>query len=157
MYIVKGENMENAKMKVLSIIGLVGGIIGNYLGGWDIALRTLVLCMGIDYVTGLIVAGVFKSSPKTQSGALQSKAGFKGLLKKSMILIIILIAYRLDRVLDSEFIRNGVILAYLANEIISIIENAGLMGLYVPPILKKGIDLLAKQTERSDSDETTIR
>ena len=142
--------MENVKLKVLSIVGVVGGLAGNYLGGWDIALRTLILFMAVDYTTGLIVAGVFKSSPKTQTGALQSKAGFKGLLKKGMVLVMVLIAYRIDMLLDSQFIRYGVIIAYSVNEIISIIENAGLMGLNIPPVLQQGIDLLAKKGERSE-------
>lgn len=138
--------MDNLKLKVLSIISVVGGIIGNQLGGWDLALKTLCIFMIIDYTTGVIVGRVNKS-PKTKNGGLSSKIGFKGICKKGMILVIILVAYRMDLLMDSEFMRNAVIIGYTANEIISILENAGLLGIYIPPILKKGIEILNEKAE----------
>lgn len=103
--------------------------------------------MVIDYISGLIVAGVFKKSPKTDTGALESKAGWKGLCRKGMTLLFVLIAYRLDLVIGTNYIRDAVIIGFVANELISIVENAGLMGLPLPQIITKAIDVLTKKSE----------
>ena len=95
-------------------------------------MTTLLLFMVADYLTGLIVAGVFKNSPKTPTGALQSKAGLIGLIKKGMIMLVLLIACRLDMLLNTTIIRDGTCISFILNELISITENAGLMGV---PIL----------------------
>ncbi|MGN6711246.1 phage holin family protein [Anaerocolumna jejuensis] len=83
-------------------------------------------------ISGIIVAGVFKNSTKSETGALESKAGWKGLFRKGMTLLIVLIAYRLDLAVGTTYIKDAVIIAYIANEVISVTENAGLMG--VPPV-----------------------
>ena len=111
-------------------------------GGWSAAMTTLSICMAIDYITGFAVAAVFKKSPKSASGALESRAGFKGLLRKGAILLIVLIAHRLDIALGVAFIKDGVITAYILNETVSIIENVGLMGLPIPAVITKAIDML---------------
>lgn len=139
------EKINGFKLSFLSIIGIIGGFISETLGGWDMALETLVTFMIIDYLSGIVVAAVFKKSKKTDSGGLQSHAGFKGLCKKGMILFIILIAYRLDLMTGSEFIRNSAIIAFIINESVSIAENAGLMGVKFPDAISQGIDLLNKR------------
>ena len=128
-------------------IGIIGGFITSLFGGWNTALTTLVIFMGIDYVTGLIVAGVFHNSGKTKSGALESRAGWKGLCRKSMTLLIVLIACRLDLIMNTNFVRDAVVIGYVANETISIVENAGLMGLPIPSVITKAIDILQKKTK----------
>lgn len=90
---------------------------------------------------------MFKKSKKTDSGALGSGAGFKGLCKKGMILLFVLIAYQLDLTLETNYIRDTVIIEFMANELISIVENAGLMGLSMSPVIKKAIDILTKKAE----------
>ena len=70
------------KDTICTAIGIIGGVIASLFGGWDTALQTLVIFMAIDYITGLVVAGVFHASPKTKTGALESKAGWKGLIRK---------------------------------------------------------------------------
>lgn len=67
-------------------IGIIGSTIAALFGGWDAALVTLVIFMAVDYITGLLVAGVFHRSGKSESGALESHAGWKGLLKKGVTL-----------------------------------------------------------------------
>lgn len=129
-------------------IGVVGGFIASLFGGWDAALTTLVIFMGIDYVTGLIVAGVFHNSGKTESGALESRAGWKGLCRKGMTLLIVLIACRLDLIMNTNFVRDAVVIGYIANETISIVENAGLMGLPIPSAITKAIEVLTKKNEK---------
>ena len=135
------------KTLITTAFGVVGAFIASLFGGWDAALTTLVIFMAIDYVTGLIVAGVFHSSPKTKSGALESRAGWKGLCRKGMTLLIVLIACRLDIVMNTTFVRDAVIIGYIVNETISIIENAGLMGLPIPTVIKKAIEILKNKTE----------
>lgn len=128
-------------------IGIVGSTVAAAFGGWDAAMITLVSMMVIDYLTGVLVAGVFHNSPKTENGALESKAGWKGLCRKGMTLLIVLVAARLDIILGTGFIRDAVIIGYIANETISIIENAGLMGVPIPEAIKKAIEVLQQKGE----------
>ena len=121
--------------------------MSSAFGGWDTGLITLLIFMGIDYFSGLVVAGVFHKSNKTESGALESKAGWKGLCRKCMTLLFVLIAYRLDLAIGVDYIRNAVIIGFMANELISIVENAGLMGLPLPDAINKAIDVLTEQKE----------
>ena len=136
------------------IIGVIGGFISSLFVGWSAALTTLLAFMAIDYVTGLIVAGVFKQSPKTQTGALESRAGWKGLCRKGVTLLIVLVAYRLDVVLGSSFIKDAVVIAFIANETISIVENAGLMGVPIPSTIVKAIDVLRSRAEDTDNEDS---
>lgn len=130
------------------IIGAVGGFIAMAFGGWSDALITLMIFMSVDYVTGLAVAGIFKKSKKTESGALESRAGFKGICRKGVALLIVLVATRLDVVMKTTYIKDAVIIAFIANESISIIENAGLMGVPIPDAITKAIDILKKESEK---------
>jgi toxin secretion/phage lysis holin len=141
------ENINSTKVAILGFVGAVGAFISNLYGGWDAALTTLVIFMGIDYLTGLIVAGVFNKSGKSESGALESRAGWKGLCRKGMTLLIVLVAVRLDMIVGTDILKDGVVIAYVTNETLSIIENAGLMGIPIPKIIKKAIDVLQKKSE----------
>ena len=130
---------------VYSIVGAVGGFIAMAFGGWSDALITLIVFMSTDYTTGLIVAGVFKKSKKSESGALESRAGFKGLCRKGVALLIVLVSVRLDIFMHTSYIKDAVIIAFIANESISIIENAGLMGIPIPSIIAKASDGLKEK------------
>lgn len=136
-----------------SMIGAVGGFVAMAFGGWSDALITLMIFMSVDYVTGLIVAGIFKKSKKSENGALESRAGFKGLCRKGVALLIVLIATRLDIMMNTTYIRDAVIIAFIANESISIIENAGLMGVPVPSVIAKAIDVLRKDSEKANGNQ----
>lgn len=142
------------KEQLCAATGVVGGFIAALLGGWDTGLQTLVLFMSMDYLTGLIVAGIFHKSTKTENGALESKAGFKGLCRKAVILLIVLMAYRFDMLIHVNYIRDAVIIAFISNEAISIVENAGLMGIPMPKQIKKAIEILTKKSEKDDDNET---
>ena len=143
------------KTAVFGVSGAIGAAIASFFGGWDAGLVTLVIFMVIDYLTGLIVAGVFKNSNKTENGALESKAGWKGLCRKGATLAIVLVAYRLDLLIGSNYIRDAVIIGFCLNELISMIENAGLMGIDLPPVLIKAIDVLKNNnnTQEQESEE----
>lgn len=138
------------KVSVMSAVGVVGGLISNAFGGWSSAMTTLIIFIILDYITGLVVAGVFKKSGKSKSGALESRAGFKGLCRKGMILLIVLVACRLDIMLGTNYIRDAVCIAFVANETLSIIENAGLMGVPIPSVITKAIDVLKSKSEDSE-------
>lgn len=131
-------------------IGIVGSMITTLFGEWSAGLTTLIFFMAIDYVSGLLVAGVFKASTKSETGALNSKAGFKGLCKKGMILLFVLIAYRLDLLIGTDYIRDAAIIGFCVNELISIVENAGLMGIPLPPVLIKAIDVLINREDKKN-------
>ena len=137
------------KNGLCTIVGTVGGFIATLFGGWDTALATLLIFMAVDYATGLIVAGVFHKSQKTENGALESRAGWKGLCRKGTSLLVVLVAYRLDLVIGSNFVKDATIIAFIANETISIIENAGLMGAPIPAVIVKAIDVLKQKADDS--------
>ena len=130
------------KNMILSVIGAVGSFIAAALGGWDSALITLVSFMAIDYITGWILAVVFKKSHKTESGGYSSTIGLKGLFKKVMILLLVVVANLLDWQMGGSYIRDGVCIAFIVNEAMSIIENAGLMGLPIPKVITDALDVL---------------
>ena len=132
---------------------MIGGLIASMFGGWDAALITLMIFMGIDYLTGLIMAGVFHNSEKTPNGALESRAGWKGLCRKGVTLLIVLVACRLDLVMGSKFIRDAVVIGFIANETISIVDNAGLMGVPIPAVITRAIDVLKHQGESGEDNE----
>ena len=144
--------INTVKTTIICIIGIIGSTIAQLLGGFDMALQTLVIFMAVDYITGLIVAGVFKKSKKTDTGALESRAGWKGLCKKGVTLLIVLVATRLDMLIGSNFIRDAVVIGYVANEALSIFENVGLMGINVGAPLTNAIDILKKKAE-SEGDK----
>lgn len=125
--------------------GVAGSLIASFFGGWTASLTTLLIFMGIDYITGLVVAGVFHKSPKTKTGALESRAGFKGLIRKVMVLLLVLIGHRMDMAIGATYIRDAVCIAFMVNEVISIVENAGLMGIPVPAAIINAIDILKKK------------
>lgn len=135
------------KNGICTIVGVVGSFIASLFGGWDTALVTLMVFMAVDYITGLVVAGVFHNSPKTDGGTLESRAGWKGLCRKGMTLLVVLVACRLDLIMGSNFIRDATIIAFIANETISIIENAGLMGAPIPGVLVKAIEVLKQKAD----------
>lgn len=140
------------KMKVITGVGIIGSLVTSIFGGWSEAMTTLFIFMILDYMTGLIVAGVFHKSPKSENGALESKAGWKGLCRKGMILLFVLVGHRLDLVIGASYIKDAVCIAFIVNELISLIENAALMGVPIPQIITKAIDLLQKAEEGIENE-----
>ena len=135
------------KIFILSGVACVGAAIASLFGGWNGAMTTLVILMLIDYITGIIVAGVFHASPKSSGGALSSAVGFKGICRKFVILLIVVVACCVDLLLDTNIIRDATCIGFCANELVSITENAGLMGIPLPRKLVEAIEVL-----RGDND-----
>lgn len=136
------------KNLICTSIGIVGAAVSTIFGGWSEALTTLLICMAIDYITGLVVAGVFHNSPKSETGALESNAGLKGLFRKAAMLLFVLIGHRLDLAVGTTYIRDAVCIAFIANEVLSLVENAGLMGVPIPEVITNAIDVLKNKEEK---------
>lgn len=143
--------MTSLKAMVCAAFGAIGGMIAHLFGGWTEDMITLIIFMAIDFIMGLVVAGVFHMSTKSQSGALNSHAGWVGLCKKGVVLLFVLVAHRLDILLGSDYIRTATIIGFIANEVISIVENAGLMGVPLPQVIVKAIEVL-KHREESNKE-----
>ena len=133
------------KTKLLTLCGIVGGMSAALFGGWSNTLKLLICLMATDYITGLIVALVFKNSPKTTTGGAESKAGFKGLCRKGAVLCVVLIGYRLELATGITYIREAIIFGFAANEMISLVENIGLMGVPLPVTVIKAIEILKQR------------
>ena len=143
----------NGKMAaVCTAVGAVGGVIARALGGWDNAVVTLIIFMVIDYAMGIIVAAVFKKSEKSENGGLSSRVCWTGLARKVITLLFVVIAYRLDIMIGTDYIRSGVIIGFCASELISICENAGLMGVPLPAVITKAIDILKNKEDNHDDN-----
>lgn len=137
---------------ICTAVGVIGAAVAAIFGGWDTATISLVIFMAVDYITGLIVAGIFHKSEKTKNGGLESRAGWKGLVRKGVTLLVVLVAYRLDLVLGVSYIKDAVIIAFCSNEVLSITENAALMGIPMPAPIKKAIELMRAKAEPEPVD-----
>ena len=144
--------MSNIKTILCAIFGAVGAAVAYLLGGWTEDMVTLIIVMAIDFILGLIIAAFFKKSPKSESGSISSKSCFLGLCKKCTMLLFVLIARRLDISLGTEYIKPAVVIAFIVNELISIVENAGIMGIPIPKIITKAIDLLKNRDGEDNGD-----
>ena len=133
------------KETVCTVLGILGSAVCWAFGGWDTAMMTLLVCISVDYVSGSIVALVFHKSNKTESGAYNSAYGLKGLCKKCLMLLFVLVAVQIDRVLGADYVRDAVCIGFSVNEILSIIENLGLAGIPMPEALIKALEQLQKK------------
>lgn len=148
--------MNSAKsiyFTVLAGLAAVGGIASQYLGGWDQLTKLLAWAMAIDYLTGALCAAVWHKSPKTATGGYESRAGFKGLIRKGVIVLIVMIAAELDKLAGTTAMRTATILFFAANDGMSILENLGIMGVPYPPALKNAFEVLRRKSDdKGDSD-----
>ena len=132
------------KENICTAAGVIGGFFAALVGGWDSALITLIIFMAIDFTTGMIAAAMGRSK-HSKTGRLSSKAGWVGLAKKFCILLMVIVAVRMDIMIGTTYIRDATCIGFCANELLSIIENTSLMGIPYPPAIKKGIEVLQKK------------
>lgn len=147
------NNITGIKDTVLVVVATIGSVLANLFGGWDVTLQVLIGCMSVDYISGMVVAAVFKKSPKSEGGALESRAGFKGLIRKGGILALVLVAVWLDKLLGASYVRVAVCLFFIANEGLSIVENLGLMGVPMPPFLKSMLEAMRDKSGDGKTDK----
>ena len=130
------------KQAFCTTVGLLGAAVTWAFGGWDAVLAALLVCMGVDYVSGSMVALVFHKSTKTESGTYNSSYGLKGLCKKGLMLLFVLVAVQMDIILGVDYVRDAVCIGFCSNEILSIIENLGLAGVPMPQAVTKALEQL---------------
>lgn len=122
-----------------------------FFGDFTTAFKILSILMVIDYITG-VIDGLLGVSPKTEQGALNSKIGFKGIVKKFYMLLLIGIGYQLDILLNFNYIKELIIYSFIINELISLLENIGCMGVQYPEALNNIIDILKTKTEKAEGE-----
>ena len=129
------------KLAIKSILSAISTTLLFILGGWDIAIQSLIIVMIIDYLTGIGKSYVAEK--------LNSNKGFKGIVKKLAMLGIVAIAVIIDRLIgDTGLIRNFIIYYLVANEGLSIIENLGEMDIIVPEFLKTKLEQLRDKGDK---------
>lgn len=148
--------MEKFWEHVIELVAAVGGMIVGMFGGWTTGSKVLVILMVVDYITGIFCA-LAGHSTKTESGHFWSQVAFLGLLKKFMIMVVILVAAKLDSVLGGGSAASGaegVVLFrsaaeffYIASEGLSIVENAGLLGVPVPKGVQQALEVLREKND----------
>ena len=131
---------------ILAILSALGASITHALGGWDITLQVLISFLAADYLTGLVLAAVFQNSPKTSGGALSSAAGFRGIVRKCAVLLLVL----LDWATGSAYIRTTLCFFFIANEGLSILENLGLMGVPYPRFLRNMLEAIRQSSDEGE-------
>ena len=134
--------MSSKLATINSIIAVIGTLVAKALGGWDMALRVLVALVVLDYVTGVLVA-IFEKT-------LSSAVGGKGIAKKVMIFALVYVAVLVDSATNTDIIRTLTIMFYIANEGISVLENAGKLGVPYPTQLK---NILVQLKAKNDGEE----
>lgn len=145
--------MDKIYRAVLTALAALGSYLCYLLGGWDTALKLMFLCMALDYITG-VTAALLQKSGKTPDGSFRSAVAFRGLTKKLMMIVIVMLGVACDRMLGTDNVcRIAVISFYVANEGLSILENAHLLGVPVPRIILEMLDKLKKRGD-SENDST---
>ncbi len=144
---MKMEHMKNAVMGTAAA-GL--SALAGALGGWDGALKALIALMAADYATGVLLAAVWKRSAKSASGALDSRAGFLGLCRKGVMLLVVWIGARLDALVGGQYARTAACLFFIGNEGLSLLENVGMMGVPFPRFLKTALEALKEKGDAGD-------
>lgn len=134
------------KETLCTVFGLMGSALCWAFGGWDAALTALVICMSVDYISGSLVALVFHKSNKSETGSYNSAYGLKGLCKKCLMLLFVIVAVQADRLLGGDFVRDAVCIGFATNEILSIVENLGLAGVPMPQAVVKALEQLQTKT-----------
>lgn len=152
-WLVSVFGMSKLQAGLLAMVGLIGGTLAHLLGGWDTAVAVLVLLMAVDFLSGCILAGVFKRSGKSESGAYDSKAGYKGIMKKVTILLAVMACAAFDRFLgEAAFVRDAVVIAWIFNEFWSFVENTALMGVKWPSAVLNALEQV-KTSKLGKQDE----
>ena len=133
--------------KVLKVLAAIGGAVAGAFGGFDVMMQVLVAVMVIDYVTGWVVA-ILGNSAKTPNGHLSSEVAWKGLLKKGLALLVVLLGALLDKAVGQNVFRNMVIWFYVANEGLSILENLALAGVPFPTSIKRMLEQMREEHDK---------
>jgi toxin secretion/phage lysis holin len=138
------------KESICAALGMAGGAVAAAFGGWDTAMTALLVTMAVDYISGSLVALVFQKSNKTESGAYDSRYGWKGLCRKGLMLLFVLVAVRVDALMGADYVRDAVCIGFCVNEVLSIVENLGLAGVPMPEAVVKALEQLQNVQKAGD-------
>lgn len=144
--------------KILELLAAAGGAIASFFVNMPPLVWILIAVMSIDYITGLI-CGAMGVSEKTENGYLKSHEAFKGLLKKSLILLVVLLASLLDMAVSKgagiqfEAVMGAACLWFIASEGLSILENVARMGVPVPKIMLRLLEIMKDKGNGPDKEE----
>ena len=144
--------MSNTKNMILITLAGIGSVLADACGGWDSFLKALLMFMVADYITGMSVALIFHKSQKTKSGGASSQVGYKGIVKKICMLILVALAVRVDEISGTNYIRSATIFFFLGNEGLSVMENLGLMGVKYPAFLKKALENISESNNEQSGE-----
>jgi toxin secretion/phage lysis holin len=136
------EGVIILKEMICTGAGIIGAGLAWLFGGWDAAFVSLLVCIGIDYISGSLLALVFHKSTKTASGAYNSAYGLKGLCKKCLMLLFVVVGVQADRLLGADYVRDAICIGFSINEILSITENLGHAGVPMPKAVKEALEQL---------------
>ena len=138
------------KDMMCTILGILAASGVKLFGGWTPTLNIVLILMGIDLAAGFLVAAVFKKSPKSESGAASSSAMLKGICKKIMMIFLLAVAHQLDVALGVDYIMLAATYGFIANEALSIVENAGLMGIVKSDVIVNAIEVLKGKSQKTE-------
>ena len=151
-YYKKGDVIIKLKNIVSILTGAIGSLLINLIGKPTDDLIILLVLMTIDLIVGFLISAIWQKSTKTDSGKLSSSVMFKGIVKKFLTLVIVVIAYQLDILLTMNVIRHIVIIAFIVEEVLSITENIAITGIKIPTIITKALDVLEKEVKNGFSN-----
>ena len=150
--------METKVKTITELLAAIGGAIASFFTGLPPIIWVLIAVMSIDYLTG-ILCGLMGKSPNTENGGISSKMAFRGLLKKALIILVVLLAALLDKAVSMgtgaafEAVAGATCLWFIASEGFSIIENAAAMGIPIPGILKQALESMRKKSVPAEKAE----
>lgn len=137
------------KKEIYSLmIGMCATLVTRLFGNWTPHMEILLICMIIDFLFGVCIALFFKNSPKTKTGAADSWEMFKGLCKKIGMFGIVAVAHQIDLTLGINYIMTMTLYGFIASEALSIVENAGIMGIIKSQVLINAINILKDKAEK---------
>ena len=151
-YYKKGDVIIKLKNIVSIVTGTIGSLLINLIGKPTDDLIILLVLMTIDLIVGFLISAIWQKSTKTDSGKLSSSVMFKGIVKKFFTLVIVVIAFQLDKLLVMNVIRHIVIIAFIVEEVLSITENIAITGIKIPTIITKALDVLEKEVKSGFSN-----
>ena len=150
----KGDVIIKLKNIVSIVTGAIGSLLINLIGKPTDDLIILLVLMTIDLIVGFLISAIWQKSTKTDSGKLSSSVMFKGIVKKFFTLVIVVIAFQLDKLLVMNVIRHIVIIAFIVEEVLSITENIAITGIKIPTIITKALDVLEKEVKSGFSNSS---
>lgn len=136
--------MVNYKDAACAVLAAIGAWFAQLYGGWNGAMTTLLIAVVADFFTG-IMCGWLNKSPHTESGGVSSRVMREGMVQKVFIFVVLLLAARLDMVMNVTIWKDAACIYYIAEEALSIIENVGRLGVPIPEKLKNAIEALKSE------------